>query len=86
MKPIGFADLADMPEDERIAIIGRTVVDQQKTVGVCVDATLTKGSSETKADRYKRKLTERFPGLVILSTEAGPVKGVVTIRVGPKPS
>lgn len=72
----GYSDLADLPEDERIRIVGETVTLHGKTVGLCVDDT------PGKADRYKRKLRERFPGVVILDTKRGPVKGVITIRVG----
>lgn len=77
-KPEGFADLANLSEDDRIRVIGETVTQTGKTVGVCVDAT------PGKADRYKRKLAKRFPDVVILDTTVGPVKGVITIRVGPR--
>lgn len=77
-KPEGYADLADLPEDERIRLIGETVTTQGKTVGVCVDST------PGKAARYKCKLMQRFPSVVILDTTDGPIKGVITIRVGPR--
>lgn len=79
-KPKGYADIADLPEDERIKIIGETVTQQGAIVGVCVDST------PGKADRYKRKLLARFPNLVIIDTTDGPVKDVVTIRMGPRQS
>lgn len=77
-KPEGFADLADLPEDERIAMIGHYVTAHGKTVAVCVD------DVQAKVDRYVRKLREGFPGLVILDITKGPVAGARTIRVGPQ--
>lgn len=77
-KPEGFADLAALSEDERIDVIGRTVVELGKTVAVCVD------SHPGKAARYIRKLRERFPMVVVLGQSDGPLPGVVTIRVGPQ--
>lgn len=47
-----FADLADLPEDERIRIIGETA-EQGQRVGFFVD-------DDAKADRYIEKLTKRF--------------------------
>lgn len=77
-RPKGYADLHTLSEDERIGVIGRSVMEQGMTVGVCVD------DIAGKAERYARKLRERFPGIVILETTKGPTKGVVTIRVGPR--
>jgi hypothetical protein len=77
-KPEGYADLHALSEDERIGVIGHTVTAHGKTVAVCVD------DQPAKVERYKRKLRERFPSVVILDTTKGPVKGVVTIRVGPQ--
>jgi hypothetical protein len=74
-RPEGYADLADLPEDERIRIIIATVANG-KTVAVCVD------DHAAKIERYKRKLAAS--GGVILSTTKGPVKGAVTITVGPQ--
>jgi hypothetical protein len=47
-----FADLADLPEDERIRIIGQTA-EQGQRVGFFVD-------DDAKADRYIQKLTSQF--------------------------
>ena len=77
-KPEGYADLADLPEDERIEIIGRMVVERGKTVAVCVD------DQPAKVARYLAKLRARFPAIVVLSQDKGPVKGVVTLRLGPQ--
>ena len=72
--PKGYADLADLPEDERIAIIAATAK-SGKIVGVCVD------DEKPKVERYIRKLAAL--GVRIIDQTRGPVKGVVTIRVGP---
>lgn len=77
-KPSGFADLHELSEDQRIEVIGRTVVEMGKTVGVVVD------DEPGKAERYIRKLRERFPGAVVLSQEKGPVAGAVTLKIGPQ--
>jgi len=70
----GFADLADLPEDERIGIIGEAAMGGS-LIGVVVD-------DDAKADRYIRKLTERFK-VRIVDRSTGPVKGSVLVRVGP---
>lgn len=71
-----FADLADLPEDERIQIIATTAAAGQ-IVGFFVD-------DDAKADRYVRKLAA-YPVRVI-DRKAGFVKGTVMVRVGPKES
>jgi hypothetical protein len=68
-----FADLADLPEDERIAVIAATA--QTQVVGFFVD-------DDVKADRYIRKLGDR-----VRLIERKPdvlVKGTVFVKVGPK--
>lgn len=70
----GFADLADLPEDERITVIGRCAEDGNVT-GVVVE-------DEEKADRYVRKLLVRHK-VRIIGRGPGPVAGTVLIRVGP---
>ncbi len=70
-----FADLADLPEDERIAIIAATAATQ--IVGFFVD-------DDVKADRYLRKLGDRVR--VIERKSDLLVKGTVFIKVGPKES
>ena len=77
-KPDGYADLADLPEDERIKIIGHTITVHLKTVAVCVD------DQPGKPERYIKKMTERFPGVVVIDQFKGPVPDVVTIRFGPR--
>lgn len=74
-KPL-YADLADLPEDERINIIGRTA-ESGKRVAFIVE-------NDTKADRYIEKLTSRFKVSVAKRLD-GPIKGetvstIVTAR------
>lgn len=77
MPPKAFIDLYKLPEDERIKVIGHTVMTHKKIIGVCVD------DEPGKPERYIRKLKEWFPGIVIMDQLKGPVKEVITIMVGP---
>ena len=67
-----FADLADLPEDDRIAIIGKTAESGQRVAFVVED--------HAKADRYIAKLTKRFRVSVAKRLD-GPVKDTVSIIV-----
>lgn len=80
-KQAAYLDLHAFEEDQRIDMIGRSVMNLQATVAVCVD------DEPGKAERYERKLKERFPGIRVLDVSNGPVPGVVTMRVAaPMPS
>lgn len=70
-----FADLADLPEDDRIRIIAETA--QTQIVGFFVD-------DDKKADRYIRKLGNRVRLIERKSDVL--VKGTVFVKVGPKES
>lgn len=70
-----FADLADLPEDERITII-REVAASGNIVAVIVD-------DDAKADRYVRKLGATVR---IIDRSPGPVKNTILVRIGPKES
>lgn len=73
-----FADLHSMPEDDRIALIGKIVTEQKKVIGVALE------DDKKKIERYITKMLTRWPGLVVESkTKLTP--GTVLIRVGPKP-
>jgi hypothetical protein len=74
----GFADLADLPEDERIRIIGEYAMAGNQ-VGVPVDEEGPDGYE--KADRYVKKLLARFPLLEFVSKGKGPVVNVATFIV-----
>lgn len=69
-----FADLADLPEDDRISIIARTAMAGQ-IVGFFVD-------DNEKADRYIAKLVAGYKVRVI-DRKPGIVKNTVMVRVGP---
>jgi hypothetical protein len=72
-----YADLADLPEDTRIDIIGRAVTLERKNVAFVVDST------PGKVERYITKLLNKYPTIVILAQFDGPVAGSVTVKVGP---
>lgn len=70
-----FADLADLPEDERIKVIAHYVRDHGLTVAVCID------DVPGKPERYAKKL--RKHGCRIIEQFAGPVPETITLKVGP---
>jgi catechol 2,3-dioxygenase-like lactoylglutathione lyase family enzyme len=73
----GFADLGDLPEDDRIRIAAETAAGGL-IVGVAVD------DETEKVARYVAKLLAR--GVRVIDQQPGPVKGAVLIRIGPKES
>lgn len=80
-----YADIASVKEDDRIQIIGRTIMEgsrsesgKSKVVGFVVE-------DDEKADRYINKLMSKFPCVNVISRGVGPVKGTVLVRVGVKP-
>jgi hypothetical protein len=56
-----FVDLHRLKEDERINMIGHRCVDHKEQVGFVVEA-----SDKDKIERYKTKLTTKFPGVQIV--------------------
>lgn len=74
-----YKDLHDLDEDERISVIGKRAIAGER-VAFMVD------DDGEKADRYCRKLREKFPRIVLSREYKGPVKGVVTITAGPPES
>ncbi len=73
----GYADLGDLPEDERIAIIGAATV-EGRIIGFFVD-------DDAKADRYLTKLLANYR-IRVVSRGPGPVAGSILIRIGPAES
>lgn len=72
----GYSDLADLPEDERIKIIGEAA-QAGNIVGVALE------DDADKIARYIEKLTSRFPKVRHVSTDPGLVPGTVLVNVGP---
>lgn len=70
-----YADLADLPEDDRIRIIGESAASGQ-TVGFFVD-------DDAKADRYIKKLLDSHRVRVIERKKDVLVKNTVFVKVGP---
>lgn len=71
-----YADIADLPEDDRITILG-TMAEQGQIVGFFVD-------TEVMADRYLRKLTKRFR-VELVDRSADVVKNTVFVKIRRKP-
>ncbi|MDP2319590.1 MAG: hypothetical protein Q8O42_09670 [Acidobacteriota bacterium] len=70
-----YADLAGMPEDDRIKVIAETAASGE-VVGFVVEY-------EAKADRYIRKL-EKYPLVKVTHRGPGPVTGTILVRVSAK--
>lgn len=70
----GYADLADLPEDERIKIACEAALTGE-VVGVVVD------KEQDKIDRYIRKILKHSKALKISKRGDGPVKGTYLIVV-----
>lgn len=70
-----FKDAADLPEDERIDLIGKAVdsLSLGKTGAFVVD------DWPGKADRYIRKLAQRYPDVEVVKKIAGPMKGMTSV-------
>lgn len=70
-----YADLFALPEEQRIAVIGKQVVEGGKAVAFIVE-------DNEKADRYIRKLLLDY-NVKVLARGVGPVKNTVFVKVGP---
>jgi hypothetical protein len=76
-----FADLYSISEDDRIHVIGETA-SLGETVGVVLEL-----DDPEKVERYIRKVTQRYPKVVVLQRLEGvPVAVCITIRFGPRPN
>jgi hypothetical protein len=71
-----YADLADLPEEDRIAIIGSC--GEEQIVGFYVE-------DDVKADRYLMKLLTRFR-VRLVGRGPGLFPGMIFIRIGPAES
>lgn len=74
----GYADLADLPEDKRIAVIAHHVAEKRETVAVAID------DEAKKIARYERKLHAARPGLLDIERLPGLVPNTVTLKIKPK--
>lgn len=74
----GYADLADLSENQRIKIIGHRAAVLREVVGVALE------TDRKKIDRYRRKLEEAYPGLLEFQ-ESPLLPGTTLLRVTPKP-
>jgi len=77
MKKPKYADLGGpqgLPEDQRIDLIGHRVVDHHEQVAFMVE-------DDAKADRYVKKLLEKFPGVTVKQRGPGPAGTIAVILV-----
>lgn len=77
----GYADLHNLPENDRIKVICEYLMQAPKgsdvqplMIGVMVD-------NKEKADRYIAKINKRYPKVRVLDVKEG-VLGAVLIRLG----
>ena len=77
----GFADLSNMPEDERIRVIGEFA--EQQPSGMLIGIIVDHDTARRKVRRYCEKLTSRFK-VRIVDMSPGPVSGSTVIRITPK--
>lgn len=75
----GYSDLADLPEDKRIEVIGIAVTVKRETVAVALE------NEEKKIVRYERKLKSRYPGLLAIERASGLVPNTILLLVSPMP-
>jgi hypothetical protein len=75
MKLKGYADVADLKEDQRITLIGETAMKSGGEIAFVVD------DEPGKADRYIKKLLTKFPQLKVVKRFLGPVKDTETVSV-----
>lgn len=74
-----YVDVADLPEDKRIELIGKQITDG-KTIGFFVDVEGADGMA--KADRYIAKLLSWVPDLVVTHKALfSDVPNVVLVKV-----
>ena len=78
----GYADLYEYEEDDRIKLIGEFVMNGPKSSGDKPIMVAFIVEDHEKAERYIRKLEEKFPGIRIIDRLDGPVQGMVTVSVG----
>jgi len=78
---VKYFDAADLEEDKRIDLIGKTIMDgvskddKPFTAGVVVE-------DHVKADRYIEKLKLKFPMIRVIKKFDGPVQNTVSIVLG----
>lgn len=73
----GFADLADLPEDDRIRIMGEYVMAGNRVAVALED-------DADKIACYIEKMTSRFPGLRHTDTVPGLVADTVLVSFQPE--
>ncbi len=81
---VPFSDMAALNEDTRIMVIGRAALAKGgQKIMFFVDSDLSGNEYVGKADRYVRKIKERFPTLIVAPTKS-PTELVSAFHVYPK--
>lgn len=73
-----YKDLADLPEDDRIVMIGTACM--QLELGR-TGAFVTDDDPPDKVERYKEKLFAKFPQLEFVRQFNGPAAGMISVIV-----
>lgn len=73
-----YQDLFQLPEDDRIDLIGHYVTIHNESASIVTDA------DGGKADRYIKKLTTKFPTVEVFERGDGPVKNTVYFKARKK--
>lgn len=79
----GYTDLYDLPEDERINVIGNTVLNapSSSTDKPMIMAFVVEDNE--KADRYEKKLLAKFPTIRVIDRVPAPANCVAVRVSGP---
>lgn len=77
-----FYDLYRLSENERIDVIGKTLMDAPQS---SADKPIIIGlmlEDDAKCDRYMKKLQKKFPGIREIDRVNGPVPGTKLLSIG----
>lgn len=74
-----YSDLASLPEDERIEIIGKACRAGKRT------AVFLERNLPDKIDRYIKKLSERYPDVELVDRQNGPTPRIVSLVFDRRP-
>ena len=76
-----LADLKRLPENERIDVIGRTVMPEVPSSAISPVIVSFIVESDAKANRYIGKLQRAFPGIRVFERRGGFAAGTIMVRV-----
>lgn len=77
----GYTDLGDLPENDRITVIGKYVMaepanstEKPQVIGIALE-------NKEKAERYAKKLLRKFPTIKIIEIAPGIIPSTVLLRI-----